>query len=228
MTTSDADRTYAGAPFIAPMSYGYIYLGWRIDPPGRGPFVRASRPRAEIVETCRDVAGELEKLTEVVAATVYEAVIIPPVRDSPRFDVMVLIQTTGPESIPAVEATDAYRRLDADFSMRARNTRRIGDIDAPPRSGAFLFNHFTAHDSAAAVRTFDTIAGWFTSKAKVRDSALLQPIGEARYVFVNHVRLPCGPLRFLLRFTKPSFRKYVAAVLSANEIGNAPVFCRPV
>ncbi|MBB4934774.1 hypothetical protein F4561_005668 [Lipingzhangella halophila] len=228
MDTSAQDRKYAQAPFVEPMPYGYIYLGWRIEPPARVPFVRASRPRAETVEHCRDLVGELENLTEVVATTVYEAVFLPPVAGSPRFDVMVLIQTTDPESIPAVEATEAYRQLDADFAMPARNIRRIGDVDAPPRSGPFLFNHFTAQDSQAAVRTFENIAGWFTFKAQARDSALLQPIGESRYVFVNHVRLPCGPLRFLLRFAKPSFRKYVAAVLNANQIANAPVFCKPV
>lgn len=227
MTTSDPAPKYP-VPFIEPRPYGYLYLGWRIDPPGRAPFVRASKPRGEAVERCRKLAGELEKLTEVVAVTVYAAVLIPPIKGSPRFDVMVLIQTATPESIPEVEATEAYRQLDADLSMRARNIRRTGDVDAPPRSGPFLFNHFTAADSGAAVRTFDSIAGWFTTKAGARDSALLQPTGEAPYVFVNHVRLPCGPVRFLLRLAKPSFRKYVAAVLSANRIRNAPVFCRPV
>ncbi|GAA4894184.1 hypothetical protein GCM10023405_11040 [Streptomonospora salina] len=228
MTTGDPAPAYAGAPFTEPMPYGYLYLGRRVDPPGRFPFLRASKARDEALEHCTRLAAELEELTEVVDATVYAAVLVPPVEDSPRFDVMVLITTTGPDSIPAVEAAEAYRRLGADSSMRARNIRRIGDVDAPPRSGPFLFNHFTADDSDAAVRTFDGIAGWFTFRGGVRDSALLQPVGEAPFVFVNHVRLPCGPVRFLLRLAAPSFRKHVAAVLKAGHVGNAPVFCRPV
>jgi hypothetical protein len=40
--------------------------------------------------------------------------------------------------------------------------------------------------------------------------------------------LPCGPIRFLLRFAKPSFRTFVAIRLHANQIGNAPLICKPV
>lgn len=73
--------------------------------------------------------------------------------------------------------------------MRARNLRRIGDVD-DPRAGTFLFNHFTAQDADLALRTFDNITGWFTDRAGVNDSALLTPTGDSTYVFVNHVRLP--------------------------------------
>lgn len=210
--------------FTEPMPYGYIYLGMRIDPPGRVPFVRKSANRADVVQRCKRLARELDTLAEVVAVTVYEAVVIPPVKGSPRFDVLVLIQTTSPETITTVEAAEAYRRLNPDFAMAARNIRRIGDTDRP-RSGAFLFNHFTAPEPERALRTWEDISGWFIDKAGADNSALLQPIGEAPYVFVNHVRLPCGPIRFLLRLAKPSFRKFVAKNLTANQIGALPVFC---
>jgi hypothetical protein len=111
--------------------------------------------------------------------------------------------------------------------LAARNLRRIGDIDHP-RVGTLLFNHFTAADPERALRTWEDITGWFTHKAGVAGSALLQPTGKSPYVFVNHVRLPCGPIRFLLRFAKPSFRTFVASRLHANQIGNAPVICKPV
>jgi hypothetical protein len=209
------------------MPYGYVYIGMRIAPPGRSPVVRSSTKRRAVLQECKRLARQLGARAEVVAVTVYEAVVIPPVKGSPRFDVIVLIQTTSPEAIPTVQATEAYRRLDADFVMTARNLRRIGDIDHP-RSGTFLFNHFTAADPERALRTWEDITGWFTRKAGVADSALLQPTGTSPYVFVNHVRLPCGPIRFLLRFAKPSFRTFVATRLRANQIGNAPVICKPV
>jgi hypothetical protein len=189
--------------------------------------VRRSTKRSHALEKCHDLARQLETLAEVVAATVYQAVLIPPVKDSPRFDVLVLIQTASLEAIPTVEAAEAYQQLDADFVMRARNIRRIGDVDSS-RSGTFLFNHFAAADPERALRTWENITGWFTDKAGVDDSALLQPTDEAAYVFVNYVRLPCGPIRFLLRFAKPSFRKYVTANLNANQIRNAPVICKTV
>jgi hypothetical protein len=98
------------------------------------------------------------------------------------------------------------------------------------RAGAFLFNHFTAADPERALRTFEDVAGWFTHKAGggADDAALLQPIRESTYVFVNHVRLPCSPIWFGLRLLKPSFRKSVSKRLSANQIGFAAVVCKPV
>ena len=227
MTIEDPSLTYPSATFTEPMPYGYVYIGMRIDPPRRTPFVRNSTKRRHVLQECKRLARPLDALAEVVAVTVYEAVVIPPVKGSPQFDVMALIQTTSPDVIPIVQTTEAYQRLDADFVMTARNLRRIGDIDHP-RSGTFLFNHFTAADPERALRTWEDITGWFTDKAGVADSALLQPTGTSPYVFVNHVRLPCGPTRFLLRLAKPSFRTFVATRLHANQIGNAPVICKPV
>ena len=227
MTVDNPSLTYPRATFTKPMPYGYVYLGMRIDPPRHTPFVRNSTKRRHVLQECKRLARQLDALGEVVAATVYEAVVIPPVKGSPQFDVIVLIQTTSPESIATVQTTEAYQRLDADFVMTARNLRRIGNIDHP-RSGTFLFNHFTAADPERALRTWEDITGWFTHKAGVADSALLQPTGKSPYVFVNHVRLPCGPIRFLLRFAKPSFRTFVATRLHANQIQNAPVICKPV
>lgn len=227
MTTGDRSLRHRKATFTEPAPYGYLYVGMRIDPPRGMPFVGKSVTRAEVLTKCASVARRLNTLAEVVSVAVYEAVMIPPAKDSPRFDVMVLIQTTSAETITTVEAAEAYRDLDADFVMAARNTRRIGDIDRS-KAGAFLFNHFTATDPERALRTWEDIAGWFTHKAAVDDSALLQPIQEGPYVFVNHVRLPGSPIRFFLRLLKPSFRRSVSKSLSANQIGFAAVVCRPV
>lgn len=225
--TRNSPPQYGQASFTEPASSGYLYLGMRVAPPARFPIVRRSARRDEEIDRCDALARELETLQEVLAATVYQAVLIPPVQNSPRFDVLVLIQTTSPEVIPTVQETTAYQQLEADFVMPARNIRRIGDIDNP-RSGSFLFNHFWATDPALALPTFDNITGWFTDRAGIKDSALLEPIDETSYVFVNHVRLSTTPIRFMLQLAKPSFRKYVAANLHANKIGNAPLLCRTV
>lgn len=75
-------------------------------------------------------------------------------------------------------------------------------------------------------RSIENITEWFTDRGGVNDSALLAPTGDSTYVFVNHVRLPTSPVRFMLRLATPSFRTYVAANLKVNDIGNAPVVCR--
>jgi hypothetical protein len=229
MTADNPSRTYPRLTFTKPMPYGYVYLGMRIDPPRRTPFVRSSTKRRDVLQECKRQAHELDTLAEVVAVTVYEAVVIPPVKRSPRFDVIALVQTTSPEAIPAVQTTEAYKRLElhADLVMAARNVRRIGDVDHP-RSEAFLFNHFTAADPERALGTLEEIAGWFIHQAGVAASALLQPTGEGAYAFVTHIRLPGGPIQFLLRLAKPSFWTFVVRRLNANQIGFAPVICTPV
>lgn len=225
MSVSKADLPRA--TFTDPLPYGYLYLGMRVDPPTHKPFVTRSTRRSEALRQYKELAGQIAKLPEVVLATVYQAVLIPPVKGSPRFDVIVLIRTQTPESIAVVEDTEVYRQLNPDFVMKARNVRRIGDLDAS-NSDTFLFNHFTAADSEGALRTWEDVAAWFIHKGGVDNSVLMKPVGESPFVFVNHVRLPCSPIRFLLRFTKPSFRKHVTAKLNAYQIGNAPIICTPV
>lgn len=227
MTVTEPELSYPRATFTKPLPYGYVYIGFRVDPPGRFPFVRGSAKRRGVISDCKRVARQLANLSDVISATVYEAVVIPPVAGSPRFDVLVLIETTSPASAATVQAAEEFLPLAPDFVMVARNIRRIGDGNRT-KSAAFLFNHFTSADPAGALRIWEDITSWFTHKAGVTDAVLLQPTGDAPYVFVNHVPLPCGPVRFLLRFAKPSFRRVVTSRLTANRIGNAPVFCKPV
>jgi hypothetical protein len=219
---------YPKATLAEPLPYGYIYAGMEIDPPSRAPFVRRSAERDDALEKFKTVARQLEALDEVVRATVYQAVLIPPLEGMPRFDVTLLIETTSPEAIVQVQNSEPYERLDADFVMSARNTRRIGDAEKK-LSGTFLFNHFTAEDPECAVEAWESLTGWYTTKTGVDNSTLLQPIGEVPYAFVNYVRLPRGPIRFMLdQLTRPSFHAFVRAKLRANDMVALPLLCEPV
>jgi hypothetical protein len=221
----------AEAAFGEPAPYGYVYLGMRVDPPGRIPIVRASAGRRDVLTECARLAGRLDAHPEVVSVNVYEAVVIPPLRGSPRFDVLALVQTTSPAAIAAVQSTEAYRHLErnADFVMPARHVRRVGDIDHSG-AGAFLFNHFAAADAGRALAALEDVGGWYIHKTGVTDSALLQPTGGAGpYAFVSHIHLPCGPIRFLLRMiSRPSFWTFVTRRLKAGGIGIGPVICKSV
>jgi hypothetical protein len=228
METANPDLGYPRAAFAEPLPYGYVYAGMKIDPPGRAPFVRRSARRDEALGECKAVAGRLEALGEVVRATVYRAVLIPPIEGTPRFDVVVLVETASPEAIAGVRTSEAFGRLGADFVMGARNARRIGDTEKTV-SGTFLFNHFTAEDPEHAVEAWEDLTGWYTAKTGVDNSTLLRPIGEAPYAFVNYVRLPRGPVRFMLdQLARPSFHTFVRARLRANGMVAMPLLCEPV
>jgi len=182
----------------------------------------------DALEECKTIARQLEALGGVVRATVSRAVLIPPIEGTPRLDVILLVQTASPEAIAEVRTSEPYERLDADFVMSAHNTRRIGDTEKT-LSGTFLFNHFTAGDPEEAVEAWEDLTGWYTAKTGVNNSTLLQPIDEAPYAFVNYVRLPRGPIRFLLdQFARPSFYTFVRAKLRANGMVALPLLCEPV
>jgi hypothetical protein len=228
MESADPDLRYPKATFAEPLPYGYIYAGMTVDPPGRAPIVRGSTRRDNALEKLKTVAGQLEAVDEVVRATVYRAVLIPPIEGAPRFDVVVLVETTSPEEISRVQNSEPYGQLDPDFVMAARNTRRIGDTQEN-MSGTFLFNHFTAEDPEGAVEAWESLTGWYTTKTGVDNSTLLGPIGDAPYAFVNYVRLPRGPVRFMLgQVIRPSFHTLVRAKLRANGMVAMPLLCEAV
>lgn len=226
--SANPDLIHPQAAFAVPLPYGYVYVGMTVDPPGRAPFVRRSAKRDEALDKLKIVAGQLEALDEVVRATVYRAVLIPPIEGAPRFDVTVLLETTSPEEIDGVRSSGAFERLGADFVMGARNTRRIGDTEEN-MSGTFLFNHFTAEDSEQAMEAWESLTGWYITKTGVDNSTLLQPTSEAPYAFVNYVRLPRGPVRFMLdQLIRPSFHTFVRTKLRANGMVALPLLCQAV
>ncbi|WP_069167643.1 hypothetical protein [Nocardia altamirensis] len=227
MTTDQRTHTNPPAPYVEVAPYGYLYLGFRADPPRRVPFVPRSSRRREVLRRCQDLTRQLQALDEVVTATVYRAVAIQPSSTSPRFDVIVLIETTTPSALESVQETQAFQQFGADFVMAARNIRRMGDIDRSP-SGTFLFNHFTADDADRALRYFDSVAGWFHHDAKVDDIALLGPMEPGPYVFVNQVRLPGTLAAFVYHLLHPNFRRSVSAKMRANRVGFASIICKPL
>jgi hypothetical protein len=225
---SHLNRSYPMAAFVEPLPYGYIYAGLTIDPPEHSPFVRPSIRRDEALRRYKVLTERLETLGEVVRATLYRTVLLPPIEGAPRFDVMVLVQTTSPETITRVRVSHMFTALDADFVMPARNVRRIGDTETP-QTGTFLFNHFRVEDSESAVKTWEQLTGWYTVKTGVDNSTLLQPIDASPYGFVNYVRLPRGAVQFMVnQLIRPSFHRFVRAKLRSNGMTALPLLCESV
>jgi hypothetical protein len=173
------------------------------------------------------LAHDAKTLDGVADATVFRAVLIPPLKGIPRFDVTLLLRATTPEVLAQVRSLRPWQQANADFVMTARNTRRIGDTQRT-RSASFLFNHFSADDPAGSVRVWEELAGWYTAKVGVDNSTLLQPTSQAPYALVNYVRLPHGATRFLLaQLSRPSFHTYVRRTLRDNGMVALPILCKP-
>jgi hypothetical protein len=234
---------YAKVTLIQPPPLGYIHVAAAVDPPrGRTPFPGKSPQKATLLTRLQSLARQLERLGTVDKATVYRAIlVVPPAgyakQNTPhvaRYDVVVLIETTSPEVLGEVQAAEPNKLLVQAVTeaatdvhvMTARCPKRIGDVDKTCQ-GLFLFNYFVADDAGVALQLWDYLAGWYAVETGLDNSTLLEPLGDADYVFVNHARWDHSLPRFLLRqLTKPSFRTYMLANLQANRTGAMPILYR--
>jgi hypothetical protein len=231
---------YRPPRLVEPPPMGYLHVAAAVEPPaGRSPLPGRSARKAALLSRLTSLATELEDVDEVVRATVYRAVVVPPpggyakqaAAHPARYDVVVLVETTSPGTIaaaqgsgPCKEILDALHEASSDLhTMAARCRKCIADVDKT-RQGLFLFNYFVAEDKAVALELWDHLAGWYAAETGLDNSTLLDPIGDADYAFINHARWDQSLARFALyQFTKPSFRSYVLANLLVNRTGSMPV-----
>jgi hypothetical protein len=229
---------YAKITLIDPPPLGYIHLAAAVDPPpGPTPIPGNSPRKAALLIRLGSLARQLETLTTVERASVYRATPAGFAKAGThvaRYDVVALIETTSPEVLGEVQATEPYRLLVEAVTeaatdvhvMTARCPKRVGEVDKT-RQGLFLFNYFVADDAAVALQLWEHLAGWYAVETGLDNSTLLEPLGDADYVFVNHARWDDSLPRFLLRqLTKPSFRTYLLANLQANRTRAMPILYR--
>ena len=152
------------------------------------------------------------------------------------FDVVALIETASPETIPGVQASPAYNAfmdaLQANAQavnvLAARNVKRIADVDMTG-NGLFLFNSFVADDANIALELWDYLADWFMKETGLDNSIVLAPLeGEqSEYAFINLARWNASlPHHLFHMLTQKSFRSFVIANLEANRVGSLPAFYR--
>jgi hypothetical protein len=233
---------YQKVTLMEPPPLGYIHVA-AVDPPRRRtPFPGKSPQKAALLTRLQSLARQLEHLGTVDKATVYRAILVAPptgyakhkALHVARYDVVVLIETTSPEVLGEVQTTEPYKLLVEAVTeaavdvhvMTARCVKRVGDVDKT-RQGLFLFNYFVADDARVALQLWDYLAGWYAVETGLGNSTLLEPLGQADYVLVNHARWDDGLPRLLLhQLAKPSFRNYMLANLGANRTGAMPILYR--
>jgi hypothetical protein len=232
------------ASLVTPPPYGYLLFGATIAPPKGPPFVRPDDTRKTVLARASELLAPVTALEPVVRATAYRAVVIPPGRppafrpnlEPPRYDVTMLVETGTPGSLAEIAgspAVSAIRTLLHESASRfreiqARCVKAIADFDKPT-AGTYLFNFWAAEDTATALEVFDHLAPWFQTKTGLRNSTVLQSIGDDEFAFVNHARWAEGPLAVTARqLARPSFYRFVRPTLAANHIEVYPALYRRV
>jgi hypothetical protein len=239
------DPRYSRVALTEPTTLGYILVGAE-EHPRRAPFAPEGREKKALLAQLATLASALEQTNGVERVTVFDALAFAPpsayVRERqdririPRFDVVVLIETTSPATARDVQTTPIYQALiDAlrstarqMYVLTGRNIKRIGDVDKT-RPGVFLFNYFVGDDPEVVLDLWDYLAGWYATEIGLDNSMLLAPQEGERsdYVVINNARWDGSLLGVLFKqITKPSFRSYMLANLEANHVGAMPVIYR--
>ncbi|MGY2032225.1 hypothetical protein ACW9HR_32460 [Nocardia gipuzkoensis] len=236
------------AALLAPSGTGYLLLAAEVD--RRPMFLPGSRAKARLIREAKTVTAELERLPEVVRATVFRgfahlifgenhrllrrAVAADRLRPA-RYDVVILVEVTTPAMIDTLRTHAHYRRLThlvaagarRSFELAATNPRNMGDVDAT-RQGVFLFNFFYGQQEKELVPVWEYTAGWWAVNTGLDNSRVMQPLpGEPRdYGIINHCRW--DRLRDVApkMIFRPSFRRFVLANFAANAISAQPALYR--
>ena len=221
-------RKYQQPPYGEPLSSSFVYAAWSIDPLRVGPFVRASAVRAQQIDKIRGVAPELAQRADVEGVRVFEASFLPPLPGMPKYDVVMLVRARTGEGAADIRDDAQLRGLGPATVFSATNAASFGDTETSGSGVNILLNHFVGPtDRSAAVDTWRQISGWYVAKTGVDNSTLLCAEEDAPYVVVNYVRIPGAVVSFMLQqVLRPSFYRYVRALLKGHRLTSLPLFVR--
>jgi hypothetical protein len=241
----DTGRTFPKARLKATTTTGYLLLAAEID--RRPMLLPNSRRKNRLLRRLRILVQALKQDPRVVEANLFDGLIDTPGRGEvvkhdgavrpARFDVVVLIEATSPETAESLEEDSLYvrvrRLLEASsehtYWLQATNIRSMGPVDHS-RPGVFLFNFFYATRTDLNLAAWQYTAGWFWDQTGLDNSRVLLPLdsSEPKFRLVNHARW--DRLRDVLPALvfKRTFRTYVLAHFTANGVAAQPGLYRLV
>ncbi|MEV6320625.1 hypothetical protein AB0M45_05415 [Nocardia sp. NPDC051787] len=238
------DHLAIKARLSTPTDNGFLLLAAEIGS-WAALFPLQARSRRRVLEQIEPLRRQLARRDDVIESTAFRAALRAPgegaqllhragVRPA-RYDIVVLIRTTGVDDIDKVRTDPAYLELVVLLKNNARhvhltaasNPARIADVDHDMDSW-FLFNYFYCQDRQTVFDVWEYTAGWFQRKTALPDSALMQPLpGEpADYSLINHASWPTLRAFLPSLLIRPTFRTFVLANFAANEVAAQPIIYR--
>lgn len=230
---------------IEPARSGYLLLAAEVDRrPPFGFFIESGRKK-RVIQSLKTLAQSLRDADNVLDATVFKALVIPPGRGAflkkrpeveiARFDVVLLVEFRTTGAAERYGETSAWKETIAQVQKDARkavhitasNTRRIGPVDHS-LNGVFLFNYFYADSVDTNLKVWNYTAGWFQDQTGLDNSTVLLPqdASEVPYTIINHCRW--DRLRDILPaiLFNRSFRPFVLDNFEVNSTAAIPILYR--
>jgi hypothetical protein len=223
-------RAYAEPPFLEPLSSTFVYVGWCADPARIGPFVRHSNERRDMIDEIRRLARRQTDRSEVEAVRLFETSFMPPLRDLPMYDLILLARAPSREGADKLVHDEELAETKPATAFLASNGARFGATEGGAADANILLNHFVGpSDRSSAVGAWRQISAWYASEMGMDNSMLLRTEDDAPFVLVNCVRLPSNVVVFLLnQLLRPSFHRYVRVLLKRHQLTSLPLFVRNV
>jgi hypothetical protein len=234
------DRNAPVVSLTEPTTSGYVVAAARID---RRPVpLPNSRRKQAALRELRAAAGQLRGVDGVIDVCLFEATFVPPgghnrtASHETRFDVVLLVETTGPDLVGDVRASAAWGRVqsvleregDPVLMLDASNIKRMGPVPHD-RGGVFLFNWFLSDDRDRTVAAWHDTAGWFERHTGLDNSTVLLPMSaDAPIAIVNHCRWDRYRDVVPALAFDPSFRRFVLKTFEVNGVVPRPVLYRLV
>ncbi len=235
-------NTFPKVSLMEPAQSGYLLLAIEVDHrPPIGFFVE-SASKKKLLNTLKALSQALVSADDVLDATVFKALIIPPGRGAflkkrpdvkiAKFDVVLLVEFKTVEAAKEYQATADWAELVADtkdnsynvISIAASNIRRIGPVDHAT-NGVFLFNYFYADSLDINLQVWNYTAGWFQDQTNLDNSTVLLPDDAAQvpYTIINHCRW--DRLRDILPalLFNRSFKPFVLDNFEQNNTAAIPI-----
>lgn len=113
------------------------------------------------------------------------------------YDFVIFISVDSENSRQTLMSSPTFQQLVQKLNQlahkttitQASNIRQIGPV--PPLAGhTFLFNYFSAENTAQNLGIWEYTASWFEKETQLKNSVLLLPDSSSSYSIINHCSWP--------------------------------------
>lgn len=235
---------YPKVSLCATSSAKFIHIAAEIDRSSTPFYWRTSSKKKAAIGLSTEALQKLQAQHPALEFSLFKAKLRPPGRGRyirehyaahqfAAYDFVIFISIDSENSRQTLMSSPTFQQLVQKLNQLARKTtitqasniRQIGPV--PPLAGhTFLFNYFSAENTAQNLGIWEYTASWFEKETQLKNSVLLLPDSSSSYSIINHCSWPSIWDILPKLLFKSSFRSYVLDNFYANNVGAQPILYR--